>query len=188
MYLFRIKRFFDFFAAILSLLFLSPLLFVICLAIFFTDRGPVLFIHKRIGRNGSLFSFYKFRSMPVDTPKVPSAHLYHVKLSFIGKLIRRTSIDELPQLFNILLGDMSFVGPRPSLPNQTYLFSLRQESGALSLRPGLTGLAQVRSFDGMSDDQKAFFDATYFKNVSLLMDFRIIVRTFYYLIKSPPIY
>ena len=182
------KRLADLFFAFFASLILSPILLLFSVLILVTDPGPVLFVHKRVGKNAKLFDFYKFRSMPVGTPKVSSDKLVDVKLTLFGRFIRRTSIDELPQLFNILRGDMSFVGPRPSLPDQLELIALRQESGALRLLPGLTGLAQVRSYDNMSVNQKAFFDAVYFHNLSFFADFSIVFKTMLYLLKSPPTY
>ena len=182
------KRLFDVVWATCSLVVLSPLLIIVVCLILLYDPGPVLFSHKRVGRNGFLFRFYKFRSMPVDTPKVPSDCLGDVQLTFIGKFIRRTNIDELPQLFNILKGDMSIVGPRPPLPDQVELISLRRKNGSLDLRPGLTGLAQIRSFSGMNYSQKAFFDGQYANSYGLMLDLRIIIETVAYLFKPPPVY
>lgn len=188
MYLNFGKRLFDILTSIFSLLLLSPLLIAISLLIRLLDPGPVLFSHQRVGRNGLLFCFYKFRSMPLDTPQVPSDRLGDVRLSPIGKFIRRTSLDELPQLINILKGDMSFVGPRPPLPDQIDLIRLRQKNGSFSLRPGLTGLAQIRSFSGMDYRLKASYDATYAHTISFLLDLDIILQTFLYLVKRPPVY
>ncbi len=182
------KRLFDVLWAACSLFLLSPLLLVVALAILFYDPGPVLFSHQRIGKKGVPFRFYKFRSMPIGTPKVPSDRLCEIRLTLVGRLIRRTNIDELPQLFNILKGDMSVVGPRPPLVGQVELIDLRRQNGSLALRPGLTGLAQVRSFSGMSIEQKAAFDAAYSRSVSLSFDLGIIVQTFFYLFRSPPVY
>ena len=182
------KRAFDVLWAVCSLLFLSPLLLLVSLVILLTDPGPLLFSHQRIGRNGVPFRFYKFRSMPVGTSIVPSDRLGKVQLTPVGWLIRRTNIDELPQLLNILWGDMSIVGPRPPLPDQIELIDLRRQNGALDLRPGLTGLAQVLSFNGMRVEQKAALDGLYARSVSLSFDLVVIFKTFFYLFKSPPIY
>jgi O-antigen biosynthesis protein WbqP len=182
------KRLFDVVWAVCSIILLSPFLLMVSLAILLFDPGPVLFSHQRIGRNSVPFRFYKFRSMPVDTPKVPSDRLGDVRLTIIGRFIRRTNIDELPQLFNILKGDMSVVGPRPPLLDQVELVDLRCQNGSLALRPGLTGLAQIRSFNGMSVRQKAAFDAAYAQSVSLAFDLAIIFQTVFYLFRSPPVY
>jgi len=126
--------------------------------------------------------------MVIGTQSLPSDQVDKIKVTWLGRIIRRTNIDELPQLFNILRGDMSVVGPRPALVQQENLTSLRRQSGALSCRPGLTGLAQIRSFDGMTIEQKAEFDAEYARHVTPLGDFSIIFKTFFYLLKSPPVY
>jgi len=182
------KRLFDILWAACSLVLLSPLILVVSLAILLFDPGPLLFSHERIGRNGVPFRFYKFRSMPVGTPKVPSHRLGEICLTPIGSFIRRTNIDELPQLINILKGDMSVVGPRPPLPDQLGLITLRHQNGSLVLRPGLTGLAQIRSFNGMSYEQKAAYDAAYATSLSIFLDLGIIFQTISYLFRPPPIY
>ena len=133
-------------------------------------------------------TIYKFRSMPLGTGDISSDQLGTVQIDKVGKFIRRTNLDELPQLFNILKGDMSLVGPRPPLPSQNQLIDLRRNSGALSYRPGLTGLAQVNGFDGMSVAEKAAFDTNYVNEVSFMNDMAIILRTFIYVSKPPPTY
>ena len=181
------KRAFDLCFASLAVIFLSPILIVIALVIYLQDWGNPFFVQKRVGKNGIFFNMFKFRSMPLNTKNVPSTQVHQIKITPFGKLIRRTNLDELPQLFNIILGDMSIVGPRPAIPSQTRLTELRRK-GALSFRPGLTGWAQINSFDGMSIEQKASFDNDYAKKANLLMDFTIILRTFAYLLKPPPVY
>ena len=182
------KRVLDIAAAILALVLLSPLLAIVALAIRIGDPGPVIFRQRRVGRNGALFDFYKFRSMPTNTGDIPSDRLDEIRLSAIGRLIRRTNLDELPQLVNILKGDMSLIGPRPPLPGQVELIELRRRSGALACRPGLSGWAQVNSFDGMSVETKAAFDAEYARKVSFMRDVGIVLRTFAYLLRPPPKY
>jgi len=182
------KRFFDLFIVVFATLVLSPFMLLIALMIKVFDPGPIIFKQKRVGRGGSVFDFYKFRSMPVNTGDLPSDKVGQVQLTWIGKFIRRTNLDELPQLFNVLKGDMSIVGPRPPIPSQTELTDLRRDNGALHCRPGLTGLAQVSSFDGMSVPEKAAFDGKYADSVSFWGDVSIITRTFVYLLKPPPVY
>ncbi len=165
-----------------------PLLLIISLFIKVFDPGPFIFRQKRVGRNGVIFDFYKFRSMPVNTGDIPSDQLENIELTWVGRFIRRTNIDELPQLFNILKGDMSIVGPRPPIMTQYELIELRRAGGALLCRPGLTGLAQVSSFDGMNIHQKARFDVQYAQSISLFSDVWIIIKTFGYLLKPPPVY
>lgn len=182
------KRAFDLLFGLLALVLLSPLFLLTAMLIKIYDPGPVIFRQMRIGRGGDAFAFFKFRSMPVGTGNIPSDRLVAVRIENVGKFIRRTNIDELPQLFNILKGDMSIVGPRPPIPSQTELIELRKQNGALKCRPGLTGLAQVKSFDRMTVKQKAEFDGAYAKNITLFCDIKIILRTFIYLLKPPPVY
>ena len=182
------KRLFDLMMALVAVVALLPVLGVTALLIAVFDRGPILFIQQRVGRDGREFSFLKFRSMPVDTGNIPSDQIGTIRLTWIGRLIRRTNLDELPQLVNVIRGEMSIVGPRPPLPSQTELLRLRIESGAISCRPGLTGLAQINAYDGMSVVEKAEFDGRYAATVTLLGDLVIIIRTFAYVLKKPPVY
>jgi O-antigen biosynthesis protein WbqP len=126
--------------------------------------------------------------MPVNTGDMPSAEARSTKVTKVGKLIRRTNIDELPQLFNVVKGDMSLVGPRPALPIQRQLCEYRGQIGALACKPGLTGLAQINSYDGMPEREKAEWDGRYASGVSFLTDIDIIARTLGYLLKRPPVY
>lgn len=182
------KRAFDIFIVFCAVICLSPLILITAILIKIYDPGPIIFKQQRIGRNGDNFAFYKFRSMPVNTGDLASDQVGQVKLTWVGKMIRRTNIDELPQLFNILKGDMSIVGPRPPIGKQLELIQIRAENSALALRPGLTGLAQVNSFDGMTVPQKAAFDGQYAKDISFLTDVKIILNTVTYLFKPPPVY
>lgn len=182
------KRAIDIVASAGTLIALLPLMLVVAAAIKVWDPGPVIFRQTRLGAGGRPFQFYKFRSMPLNTREAPSDRLGMVQLTWIARLIRRTNIDELPQLWNVLRGDMSLVGPRPALPGQEELIAMRRESGSLDCRPGLTGWAQVRSFDGMGAAEKARLDAEYARDVSLAKDLEIVLRTFIYLLKPPPTY
>lgn len=188
MYSHYLKRFIDIGIAGSLLILLSPIMLIVALAIRREDGGPALFRQHRVGRNGKLFTIYKFRSMPVNTKQVASAAATTLTVTKVGTIIRRTNLDELPQLFNILLGDMSIVGPRPALATQVELCELRKQQGVNQLKPGLTGLAQIRSYDGMPETEKARWDALYAKSVSLLTDLKIILSTFFYLLKPPPVY
>lgn len=182
------KRTLDILSASAGLLILSPVFVTVSVVIKMTDPGPVIFRQERVGRNGTMFTLFKFRSMPVDVGDRPSDQVGSVELTSTGRTLRRTNLDEIPQLFNILRGDMSLVGPRPPLASQTDLVEARRASGALSLRPGLTGWAQVNSFDGMSVAQKAAFDSEYAARVSFAFDLHILWRTVGYVFKSPPVY
>ncbi len=183
-----IKRFFDILFAFFGLLFLSPLLLTVSLLILFFDGRPILFKQDRIGSFNTKFVFYKFRSMPENTKIVPSDKVKTVKISKVGKCIRRLSIDELPQLVNILKGDMSFVGPRPCIASQVELIGLRKFNGSFKLKPGLTGLAQIKAYDFMEVSEKARYDEVYLNKLDFFFDFYILLSTFFYLFKSPPKY
>lgn len=183
-----IKRGLDIVLSGTALIVLSPLLLVTLLAVRLEDGGPALFVQERIGRGGARFRFLKFRSMPVDTANVPSTRGASLTVTRVGRVIRRANIDELPQLVNILRGDMSVVGPRPAIAAQNELLRMRADNGAAHCRPGLTGLAQVNSYDNMPESEKAAHDGEYARNLSLATDIVIIVRTFGYLMRRPPVY
>ncbi|QYO65212.1 sugar transferase [Leptolyngbya sp. 7M] len=188
MYASVVKRIFDIVASLVGLIILGPLMIVVAILIKIEDGGNILFRQTRIGKNSSEFTVYKFRSMPMDTPNLPSAFASDVKITQVGRFIRRTNIDELPQLFNVLKGDMSIVGPRPPIPSQTELCLMRKKSGADRCLPGITGLAQINGYDHMPETEKAEYDTHYAENVSLLMDLKIILRTFPVLTRRPPVY
>jgi O-antigen biosynthesis protein WbqP len=182
------KRCADVLCSAIALTLLGPLMLLIAVAIRFDDPGPALFRQSRVGRNGKPFTIFKFRSMPVATPNVPSAAGANLSVTRVGQFIRRTNIDELPQLFNILAGDMSLIGPRPALPGQTVLLELRRQHDVLSVRPGLTGLAQVNSYDGMPETEKVEWERRYVERITLLGDLRIVAQTVVYLFRPPPVY
>lgn len=182
------KRLVDIALAAAALLALLPLLALVAIIIKVEDGGSVIFRQRRIGRGMQPFMLLKFRSMRENVGDVPSERARTLPITRIGKLIRRTNIDELPQLVNILRGDMSVVGPRPALPSQTELIALREANGAFTVRPGLTGLAQVNAYDNMPACHKAEFDGTYAARITLWGDMGIILRTFVYLTKPPPTY
>jgi len=188
MYQLFFKRFIDVTASFGVLLFLSWMLIIIAIIIKLQDGGPVFFIQKRVGKNKQNFNIMKFRSMPVNTANVSSDQAHLIKITPFGKFVRRTNIDELPQLFNILKGDMSLIGPRPSLPNQTELIELRSRNGAYTCRPGLTGLCQVNSYDYMPVSEKAAFDGQYATHITFTNDVKIVLKTLLYLTKKPPTY
>ncbi|WP_194860228.1 sugar transferase [Dietzia sp. SYD-A1] len=182
------KRSFDLFLGMTAVVALSPLLALTAMAIKLEDRGSALFRQKRVGADGSEFTMLKFRSMPIDTPHLPSDAIGAVTITRTGRVIRRLNVDELPQLLNIVRGDMSIVGPRPALPSQLDVLAERTQNGARALRPGLTGLAQINSFNGMSPLEKARFDGEYAEQVTLGGDVWLILKTFGYLLKPPPTY
>jgi O-antigen biosynthesis protein WbqP len=184
----HLKRLLDVVLVGISLLGLSPLMAFVAVAVRFEDGGPALFCQERVGRHGHRFRIFKFRSMVVNAGDLPSAEASALKVTRVGRFIRRTNLDELPQLFNIFLGDMSVVGPRPALPAQESLTALRRTNGALACRPGLTGLAQVSSYDGMPEEEKAGYDGSYASEITFVRDLWIILRTFAYLVHRPPTY
>lgn len=188
MYRSILKRILDILLAVLALLLLAPVMLAVAIWIYLEDRGPVFFSQQRIGKNGRAFKFLKFRSMPVNTGDVESAKAKALPVTGVGKIIRRTNIDELPQLINILKGDMSIVGPRPAIPSQEKLVLLRRKNGANDVAPGLTGLAQINAYDGMPENEKARWDGEYAANMSLLTDIKIVAQTFVYLTRKPPVY
>ena len=175
----RFKRGFDIGLSVLLIIVLSPLLLAVALAVRITSRGKIIHWSKRVGRNNELFLMPKFRSMRVDTPQL-ATHLLSNPSSYltpIGSFLRRTSLDELPQLFSILVGDLSFVGPRPALFNQNDLIALREEYGIHMLKPGLTGWAQVNGRDELPIPLKVEFDFEYLKRQSMKFDLQIIGTT-----------
>ena len=175
-----LKRFFDIILSLVAIIVFSWLLIIIAIAIVVEDKGNILFKQTRIGKNKKEFYIYKFRTMKVSTPKDVPTHLLDNPDSYITKIggfLRKTSLDELPQLFNILKGDMSIVGPRPALWNQFDLIDLRDKNGSNSVRPGLTGWAQVNGRDELPIDVKAGFDGEYIKKMSIVFDIKIILMT-----------
>jgi O-antigen biosynthesis protein WbqP len=161
------------------LMLLLPLLLVLAVLVKATSQGPSLYWSDRVGRNNRIFRMPKFRSMQVDAPQI-STHLFihpETYLTPIGSFLRRTSLDELPQLFSILIGDLSFVGPRPALFNQNDLIALRTDRGVHHLVPGLTGWAQVNGRDELPIPVKVQFDYEYLKRHSMTFDLRIIGMT-----------
>ena len=179
------KRLFDFVLAVVLLFFLVMPIILIAIAVIFTSKGGVLYWSKRIVKNNEIFTMPKFRSMLTDTP-VMATHLLNNPdsyLSPIGGFLRRSSLDELPQLFSVLKGDMSFVGPRPALFNQDDLIALRTNKGVDKLLPGITGWAQVNGRDELSIPDKVALDAEYLERQSLWFDVRILWMTFLKVVK-----
>jgi len=176
------KRVLDFVLAIFILIVISPILVGVAVLIKLTSKGPVLFKQRRIGKDKKEFNIYKFRSMYTDTPKDVPTHLLDKPDAFItpvGRFIRKTSIDELPQIFNIIKGEMSFVGPRPALYNQYDLIELRDNAGVNKVRPGLTGWAQANGRDELPIPVKVEYDKYYVEHESIWFDIKIIFLTGY---------
>ena len=175
-----IKRGADVVLSLLALICLSPVYLLVALAVKLTSPGPVLFRQKRVGRGGRLFTIYKFRTMRTDTPRDTATHLLQDPARYItrvGAFLRRSSLDELPQFFNVLKGDMSIVGPRPALYNQDDLIAAREKAGVDAVRPGITGLAQINGRDELPIPVKVRYDREYVENLSLKMDARCFFGT-----------
>ncbi len=172
-----IKRMLDLCLSVLLLILLAPLFLIVFAAIRRDGDGAVLFRQERVGRYGKPFTIYKFRTMSVKAPNVPSAQMSDGYLTETGRLLRQTSLDELPQLFNVLKGDMSFVGPRPVIPCEEELLSLRRKLGADRVLPGITGLAQILGRDDVAPKRKAEYDAEYARRCSFWLDVRIFLAS-----------
>lgn len=180
MYKNYLKRGIDFLLSLIGIIVLSPVFLILSLAIKLNSKGPIIFQQKRVGKGKSHFHIYKFRTMLIDTPKEMPTHLLENPDYFItktGKFLRKTSLDELPQLFNILKGDMAVIGPRPALWNQYDLIAERDKYQANDIRPGLTGLAQISGRDELEIDVKAKLDGEYTANITPLMDLKCFFGT-----------
>ncbi len=169
----KIKRIIDLFLSLIALVVLSPVLLVLLLAIKIDSKGPVLFKQKRVGLHKSYFEMLKFRTMKIDAPKDTPTHLLanpEQYITRVGRFLRKTSLDELPQIFNIISGSMAVIGPRPALWNQYDLIEERDKYGANDIKPGLTGWAQINGRDELPIDVKAGLDGEYVKKISFKMD------------------
>ena len=174
-----IKRLLDIAVSAPALVLLSPLLLLIALAVRLDSPGPALYCSQRFGRGGRLFWMPKFRTMHVNAPQLPT-HLLQdsvTLLTSLGGILRRSSLDELPQLWSVLVGDMSLVGPRPGLFNQGDLIEMRIENGSAACLPGITGWAQVNGRDALTLEDKVALDGEYSKRQNLLFDLRILALT-----------
>ena len=172
------KRLLDIVLSLTALIVLAPLLLVLALLVKLDSPGPALFKQKRVGRNEKLFDIYKFRSMYTSAPRdVATSELQNAEshITRVGRVLRKTSLDELPQLFNVLKGDMSLIGPRPLVPNEKDIHELRREKGAYRVRPGITGWAQVNGRDCVLPVDKARLDGYYADHISFGLDVKIII-------------
>ncbi len=186
MYQSYFKRFLDITLSALGLILLAIPMLIVALVIKLDDPGPALFTQKRVGIHKSYFTLYKFRSMKVNTPDIPTHLLENPQqyISKVGAFIRKTSIDELPQLLNILRGDMSIIGPRPALWNQDDLIAERDKYGANDIRPGLTGWAQINGRDELEIPEKARLDGVYVEKLSFLFDLRCFFGTVFSVLRA----
>jgi len=172
-----VKRVFDFLLALIASPFALVLVMLTALAIRMDSPGPAIFRQRRVGRQERLFTLYKLRTMQIAIEDVPSHMAAPAMVTRVGRFMRKTKLDELPQLFNVLLGDMAFIGPRPCLPSQIELIEARRALGVYAARPGISGLAQVHGVDMSEPQRLAAIDADYVRTASLLSDVRLIVAT-----------
>lgn len=182
-----IKRILDFVLSLLGMIILSPVFLVLMLAIKLDSPGPILFKQKRVGIHKTHFNILKFRTMKIDTPKDMPTHMLENPEQYItkvGKFLRKTSLDELPQIINILKGDMSIIGPRPALWNQYDLLEERDKYDANDVKPGLTGLAQISGRDELEIPIKAKLDGDYVQQMSFVMDVKCFVGTIFSVLRS----
>lgn len=183
----KIKRLIDIILSLIGLIVLSPIFFILIIAIKLDSRGPILFKQNRIGINKTQFHILKFRTMRIDTPKDTPTHLLanpDKYITRIGKFLRKTSLDELPQIWNIFVGQMSIIGPRPALWNQYDLIDERDKYGANDVPPGLTGWAQINGRDELPIEIKAKLDGEYVEKISFLMDVKCFFLTIVSVLKS----
>lgn len=181
------KALIDYVLSFIALVLLFLVFVIIAIMIKLSSPGPVFFTQNRIGKDKEIFKIYKFRTMKVDTPKDAPTHLlknpdYYI--TKVGKFLRKTSLDELPQIINILKGDMSIIGPRPALWNQDDLIVARDEYKANDIKPGLTGLAQISGRDELETKVKAKLDGDYAKKITFLRDCKIFFKTIFSVMKS----
>ena len=182
-----LKRIIDLVISLIGLICLSPIFLMLCVWIKIDSKGPILFKQKRIGIHKSYFYIYKFRTMYIDTPKDMPTHMLANPDQYItkaGKFLRKTSLDELPQILNIIKGEMAIIGPRPALWNQDDLIAERDKYGANDVRPGLTGWAQINGRDELEIDVKAKLDGDYVKNMSFMLDVKCFFGTIFSVLKS----
>lgn len=187
MFYLRFKRLCDFILSLFGLIVLSPIFILLMILIKIDSKGPILFKQKRIGKNKKHFYILKFRTMRIDTPKDTPTHLLENPEKWItkmGKFLRKTSLDELPQIINILKGDMSIIGPRPALWNQYDLIEERDKYNVHSLYPGLTGYAQIHGRDELPIPEKAKLDGYYVNNINMWLDIKVFFGTIISIFKS----
>lgn len=174
-----IKRIIDIFCSLVGLILLSPVFIVTAILIRIESKGDVIFKQLRVGKNGKTFYIYKFRSMKIDTPTMATNDMKNPEMYItkVGKFIRKTSIDELPQLINILMGDMSIVGPRPVIDKETDLINLRKQNKIDVILPGITGWAQINGRDNLGNEEKVKYDKEYLEKRSIKFDLYIMCMT-----------
>jgi O-antigen biosynthesis protein WbqP len=179
-----IKRFLDIFLSISILLFLSWLMLIIYLILLITTKGSPIYFSKRIGFNSKTFLMPKFRTMVASAPQIAKAKINKKYITNFGTFLRKYSIDEFPQFFSVISGDMSLVGPRPALFNQNDLIKFRKKYNLDKIKPGITGWAQINGRDLISIKKKICLDKYYYENMTICLDLKIIIKTFFLVIKS----
>jgi len=184
-----LKRLLDIFLSLLIFIILFIPCLIICFFITFDSKGPIFYKTRRVGKNKKVFLMYKFRTMDMKAPVVNSNDLKeaNIYITKFGKKLRKYSIDEIPQIINIIIGDMSFVGPRPGLENQFDLIKMRDLYEIHNIIPGLTGLAQINGRDNLSIEKKVEYDKFYKDNQSIILDLKILTRTLFVVLNSKDI-
>lgn len=169
----------EFMGICLTVILLIPMI-IIAILVKITSDGPIFFKQERYGIHSQQFTIYKFRTMFIETPEISNQEFKDIDnfITPLGKILRRLSLDELPQLFNIIMGDMSFIGPRPLSKSDISVVRMREKNGANQVRPGITGLAQVNGRNNILDNEKAYFDQIYAENISFFYDMKILFKTF----------
>ena len=189
-----LKRIIDFLLALCALPFILLLIAIVGIAITIDDHGPIFYRAPRMGRNGKIFKMFKFRSMKVDSPDLRNADgstfnsEHDPRVTAVGRFLRKTSIDELPQVLNILIGDMSIIGPRPSLTTTPYEAYSEIRKKRVSVRPGMTGYSQSYYRNSISQDEKFAYDCVYVDNISFKMDVKVFIKTISSVVKRDNIY
>ena len=173
------KRVIDLTMSFVLLIILSLLLVIIALLVRVTSKGPILFKQFRFGENSKKFLLYKFRTMEVDTPELANSEFNNINdyITPLGRYLRKSSLDELPQLWNIFKGQMSFIGPRPLADSDMRVIKLREKNGANLIKPGISGWAQVNGRNNITDDEKARYDGAYADNITFMCDLKILLLT-----------
>ncbi len=179
------KRAFDFTVSLILIIILFPLFLLISLIVLIDAGSPVIFRQYRVGKDNKLFYIYKFRTMRRGVRNVATAELTDSEkyITKSGRILRKTSLDELPQLVNVLIGDMSFVGPRPLIPEEKEIRALRKDYNVYSVRPGITGWAQINGRDSLTIEEKALFDKEYIDKQSIGFDIKILIKTVFVVLK-----
>jgi len=186
MYKKYIKFIFDYLFSILIVIILLPIFFILYFLMLFLNGRPVFFIQRRIGFKNKFYNIYKFRTLDLNTKDIPTNQIIEYNYIKFGNFLRRTNLDEIPQIVNVIKGEMSLVGPRPALYNQFFLIKLRTKKNIHKLKPGITGYAQINGKRKMSDKDKLEFDLYYLNNLSFFLDLKILFSTIkFFFIRAP---